>query len=884
MIDPSSVLLCIITLNVRGIKCNIDYLRYLISHSDFPLIICICEHWLHSYEISFLSNALPGLKSTIEVIQEDHCFAPKLVRGRSGVAVIWDPCLDQIISPVQALRNDRIVGIRIAYSPTDLVLFSVYLPCRSGCTDNFKAVMDELDSAFDLFPNEIILFAGDFNADPGISQGNLNCPPNEQGIILNRYLYKWDYVSIHLHPSFFSCNNFYTYESDAHGSQSVIDHVLCPRFFTSTIRDTFVISEHPLNTSDHLPLSVLLPLKHSPPVSFPQVGHLKAPYSPNWKKCNSHDINLYAKAVLSSLPPLPTAWSISTIDSTVFQVTEALLSSASQVIPPIQYRKHARPNWNSTLGKAHQLGKDAYRKWCSAGKPSDSSNPIRIQYKEAKRKFRRELRKYKRQELDTFFNSLDLDDRKLYQHVRLRKGIVSPPTTKLTVNNATFEGASLPEGWALYFEGLAKPNPGNYCPNNSIEVESHLLDILSTSSPSLQGAPVTSELVQKAIKSLALRKASGPDQLFAEHFTHGPTAGLSKILAPLFQAMLRLHYVPPSFTSSFVIPTVKGRGLDASNPSNYRGISIASVFSKLFELIILELFLLPLSSNLHNLQGGFRQGLSTSHTSFILLESIAWCKEHHWKAFIAFLDARKAFDTVWHTGLFVKLREFGLTGDAWDTLHFWYRHLSSRVKWQGSISRAFPILQGVRQGALLSPLMYAIYINDLLIELEACQFGVRIGSLFCGSPTYADDMSLVAPSDVELQQMLDIAGMYAYKWQYTFNANKSKVMVFGESAASRRELRKSRLWYISGSIIAESDSISHLGITLSLSGSSLNHTMKSISLARSSFYSLHSVGPRFGCLHSTTALKLFKAFPLSILRFGLEVIFPSKFQHRDQYA
>ena len=87
--------------------------------------------------------------------------------------------------------------------------------------------------------------------------------------------------------------------------------------------------------------------------------------------------------------------------------------------------------------------------------------------------------------------------------------------------------------------------------------------------------------------------------------------------------------------------------------------------------------------------------------------------------------------------------------------------------------------------------------------------GVHIGSIFCGSPTYADDMSLVTSSDADLQRMLDITGKYAYRWQYTFNANKSKIMVFGESSTPRKVLRRSRLWYL---IVSESDSISNLGI------------------------------------------------------------------------
>ena len=64
---------------------------------------------------------------------------------------------------------------------------------------------------------------------------------------------------------------------------------------------------------------------------------------------------------------------------------------------------------------------------------------------------------------------------------------------------------------------------------------------------------------------------------------------------------------------------------------------------------------------------------------------------------------------------------------------------------------AFPILQGVQQGVLLSLLFYSIFINDLLHQLECSKFGVSIVPIYCGSPTYADDMCLLAASPSDLQ-------------------------------------------------------------------------------------------------------------------------------------
>ena len=149
-----------------------------------------------------------------------------------------------------------------------------------------------------------------------------------------------------------------------------------------------------------------------------------------------------------------------------------------------------------------------------------------------------------------------------------------------------------------------------------------------------------------SISLLKPKKAACPDSITAEHLLHGPVSQLARRLAPVFQAMLNLRCTPSCFNISHCIPLLKSRDSDPSNPSNYRGISISSVFSKVFESILLNKFMSFLSDQLHPLQGGFRKGLSSSHTSFILQEAIQGCRETHSKCYVAFLDARKAFDTV----------------------------------------------------------------------------------------------------------------------------------------------------------------------------------------------------------------------------------------------
>ena len=162
------------------------------------------------------------------------------------------------------------------------------------------------------------------------------------------------------------------------------------------------------------------------------------------------------------------------------------------------------------------------------------------------------------------------------------------------------------------------------------------------------------EEIRAIVSSLPPQKASGPDHVSNEHLLHAP-ASVFTALAALFNGILRLHHVPSSFTSSLIIPLFKGGGKDPTLPNSYRGISLSSNLSKLFEKLLLDSLQNILLPSIHPLQGGFRQSYSTFHTSFILHEAISECKHRHSTPYLALLDVQKAFDTVWHNGLFLKV-------------------------------------------------------------------------------------------------------------------------------------------------------------------------------------------------------------------------------------
>ena len=182
----------------------------------------------------------------------------------------------------------------------------------------------------------------------------------------------------------------------------------------------------------------------------------------------------------------------------------------------------------------------------------------------------------------------------------------------------------------------------------------------------------------------------------------------------------------------------------------------------------------------------------------------------------------------------------------------------------------------MRQGGILSPLLYCICVDELLDIFTSSNLGISVGDIYCGAPMYADDLALLADSPETLQAMLDIANDYATKWRYSFNASKSVVLVLGETSRSREHNRLHRKWSLGSHTVLEVDEQHHLGILRTVFNSTVHNTNERCSAGRSVFYALNAVGSRFGSLHPTTSLRLYQNLCLPILLYGAEISLLSK--------
>ena len=233
--------------------------------------------------------------------------------------------------------------------------------------------------------------------------------------------------------------------------------------------------------------------------------------------------------------------------------------------------------------------------------------------------------------------------------------------------------------------------------------------------------------IDEIIKELPCNKSPGLDGIMGEHVKHANNQ-LSVLLAVLVSAILVHGRVPTSMLESVIVPIVKNKIKRITDKDNYRTICLANVFTKVLEKVLLNRLQNWLLTTCN--QFGFKSKLGTEMCVFTLKEHIRYYVQHGSCMYVVYLDVpSKAFGWVNHSKLFTKLMNGGSPKWIIRVLCQWYCNQSICIRWESVLSEFFPVNNGVRQGGILSPLLFNMYMNDLSICLRKLLVGCCCGDM-----------------------------------------------------------------------------------------------------------------------------------------------------------
>ena len=199
------------------------------------------------------------------------------------------------------------------------------------------------------------------------------------------------------------------------------------------------------------------------------------------------------------------------------------------------------------------------------------------------------------------------------------------------------------------------------------------------------------------------------------------------ILLLLFNSILKSSEIIPEWVIGMIVPIHK-KG-SKTDPMNYRGITLMSCLGKLF-ISVLNNRLMQFATKkkiLSDSQLGFLAGNRTSDAHIIANNIIKkYCHKNNRKIFGCFVDFSKAFDTIPRDILFKKLLNHGINGRFFNIIKTIYINDKACVKMQGRRTKTFEINQGVRQGCVLSPLLFNIFLSDLAKKLDLIDGKVQV--------------------------------------------------------------------------------------------------------------------------------------------------------------
>ena len=650
------------------------------------------------------------------------------------------------------------------------------MPCdnrsQNNVDDTYLECVNDIDIMSNQYNPDMIIFGGDLNTD--IDRNNAHSTFLKQFCLQSRLKFAWDSELAATGPTYL----------DSLLHSSVIDHFICSQNVYSKI-SSLIIVDDPINESNHRPIVLSLAIDNIPKV---KVNTKCMKTRVQWEKVQSHDVEKYQIQLNKCLQDitLPTEMIYcndfmctnvnhrKNIDDLCNIITDICVDCGEKNFPCSRNKSHNTvAYWKDLVKPFHDNALFWHDIWVQCGRPRDGAvanirRLTRARYHKEVRMVKKNNEALRKQRMCELIS--DNRSRELWQEVKKLK-----PRNNLlsSIVNGYSEDSDIADCFRSKYNNLYNSVPTEAsciesvknCILNRIELCSDVTSV------------ITPFDVIKAVKSLNPGKGDGFKGLSSSHIIYG-TNRLYVLLAFLLQSIVVHGYVPSTMLRSIIVSIPKDPRQSLTTTDNYRGISLCSCFCKILDLIIINKCESCLKSS--DLQFAFKKDHSTIMCTSVLKQIVSLYNCKGSAVYACMVDASKAFDKIHFGKLFNLLLKRGMPASIVRVLLNQYENQTICTNWNGVCSDDFHITNGVRQGGVLSPLLFTVYLDELIDRLKQKGIGCYVGYHYVGAIAYADDLTLLSPSRSGLQSMLSVCESYGKEFFVSFNSSKTNCIVFNK--------------------------------------------------------------------------------------------------------